>query len=77
MRNYLDKLIEQYGEYELTPSRVDKGVYVFDFNVDEKVSKQKCMVARDLNPFEVGGSSASDGPTPNPPTAPPQGRPKA
>eukprot|EP00973_Karenia_brevis_P020994 2887376-Karenia_brevis.AAC.1 len=77
MRTYIDKLIEQYGEDELTPLRVEKGVYVFDFNVDEKVSKQKRTAARDLNPSEVGGSSASDGPATNPPTAPPQGRLKA
>eukprot|EP00973_Karenia_brevis_P084592 11739224-Karenia_brevis.AAC.1 len=32
MRNYLDKLIEQHGEDELTPLRVEKGVYVLDFN---------------------------------------------
>eukprot|EP00973_Karenia_brevis_P075345 10466747-Karenia_brevis.AAC.1 len=48
VRNYLDKLVEQHGEEELTPLRVERGVYVFDFNVDEKVSKQKCTAARYL-----------------------------
>eukprot|EP00973_Karenia_brevis_P059823 8327235-Karenia_brevis.AAC.1 len=58
--------------------RVVKDVY--DFYVDEEVSRKKCAGGgrKDLGPFQEGGSSGSDGSTTEgAPTAVPQGQPKA
>eukprot|EP00973_Karenia_brevis_P005560 757961-Karenia_brevis.AAC.1 len=60
--------------------RVDKGVYVCDFYVDEEASRKKCVGGgkRDLSPLHEGVASGSDGSTAEgASTAVPQGQPKA
>ena len=59
LRLYLDELVHEHGDHGLTPLRVERGVYVFDFHVDEKVSKERGY--RMVNSFTEGGSSGSAG----------------
>eukprot|EP00973_Karenia_brevis_P079813 11075477-Karenia_brevis.AAC.1 len=64
MREHLDRLVKKYGDGDITTMRVDNGVYVYDFYIDEDVSRKKCAAAvgkKDLSPLQQGGSSASDG----------------
>ena len=80
IREYLDKLTNRYGVADLTPLRIEKAVYVFDFHVDEKISKKKS--AKEISPVTVGGSSSSGGSAASagsPPSSPadPQGQPEA
>eukprot|EP00973_Karenia_brevis_P026254 3621559-Karenia_brevis.AAC.1 len=64
MREHLDFLVKKYGDDDITTMRIDKGVYVYDFYVDEEVSRRKCAGGgKDISPLQEGGSSASDGST--------------
>eukprot|EP00973_Karenia_brevis_P019515 2677401-Karenia_brevis.AAC.1 len=63
MREHLDFLVKKYGDGDITTMRVDKGVYVYDFYIDEEASRKKCagVGKKDLSPLHEGGLSGSDG----------------